>query len=133
MDSSMLALALACLAIFFTMLSLVAMLRLYKAIVSHLNTRLGVVFYSVLFITVLTRTITFSLLSDDNFISSEKKHISEVIVMLMISLPEMLNISVYLFLCWFYYASLINSYTLIANDLSFFFQEGYFLIQIHPL
>jgi hypothetical protein len=123
MDLTIIALAFVCLAILFYLLAIISLFRLYKAATSHIITRLGIAFYVALFITIITRAIAFTLIADDNISIGTKKY-NEIFVTIMVAFPEMLNISVYLFLCWFYFSTFIESYVLSANDLKIFLNEG---------
>lgn len=110
-------------AIFYLVLCLLAILRLIKLCRIEDSLKLAIVFYMSMLMATLSRAISFYLISGifSPIISKDIDY--NVLLYLLIVIPDMINVCVYLFLVWYFFANFILSHINLANDLNLFLND----------
>jgi len=111
------------LSVFFIVIAIASLHRLCKVSTSRSAIKISISFYSGMFIASAARAISLSLISI-NVIpktdTDEEKSILRLFYYFMVVIPDMLNVCVYLFLIWYFFANFILSHINLANDIRLF-------------
>lgn len=126
------------LALFYLVTGIYAIIRLVKVSCSKSAIKISIAFYSGMLVAALSRALALYMISI-NMIPKKKElnHTDakpgpeddptekalNIFIYLMLVMPDMINVCVYLFLVWYFYAHFILSHINLANDLSLFLKE----------
>lgn len=115
------------LALFYILITIYAMIRLYKILSRKNIIKISIAFYSGMVIASVSRAVTLYLININMITPEQQDEIGKtalnIFIYLMIVIPDMLNVCVYLFLAWYFYAHFILSHINLANDLSLFLKN----------
>jgi hypothetical protein len=116
-------LVLVVLGMLYLVVAVCSLLRLFKVAMSQSAIKISISFYSGMLIASIARAISLCLIGG-NILAEDKIDIfTKMIAYLLIVIPDMLNVCVYLFLIWYFYANFILSHINIANDLRLFMKD----------
>lgn len=109
---------LAC-AIFNLILFIMALVRLYRICTTKNSLKISYSFYASMLFATLSRSLCFYFMS--GYLEPQYGlWFVDTLLYLLIVIPDMLNICVYMFLVWYFYANYILSHIHLANDLNLF-------------
>lgn len=122
---SILEFALIALGLFYIVIAILSAIRLFKVATSHTAIKIAIAFYSGMLLASITRAVTLYLISENMILPTDSNINTTyfIFIYLMVVMPDMLNICVYLFLIWYFYANFILSHINLANDLRLFSQD----------
>lgn len=117
---SILSFALVALAIFYLVICLLALIRLIKVITLPSKSFLSIALYFGLLIASIARAVSLYLISTKLIEPTGKSDELDILVYLMIVMPDVLITCVYLFLVWYFFSNFIQAHINLANDLNVF-------------
>lgn len=115
------------LSIIYIMITIGSLHRLCKVSTSQSAIKISISFYSGMLIASTARAITLFLISIN--ILKDEENFLRLFYYLIIVIPDMLNVCVYLFLVWYFFANFILSHINLANDLRLFMKNDSPVIQ----
>lgn len=116
------------LAIFYLVIAFVSIFRIYKVTRNRSAIKISISFYLGMFLASIARAICFILISLHLVPEVTSEEIGQTIIYILLVIPDNLNICVYLFLAWYFFANFIQSHINLANDLGLFLDKGILVI-----